>query len=455
MPSSKLPSKSIRLKRLIEAGYFPAELPPPFVTYGFSRYRAFIAARWPTEATNYKCTMFEAFSVPRYTGARRRLGILNPISYFGLAREISENWAFIRDFLRQSRVSAFRPVYDLFGERAFFGIDFRRVDESEADILARYDSCLKTDVTRYYPSIYTHAIGWALFGKENAKASLGKPPYKNSLGDRLDTLVRKCQDNQSVGIPIGPDTSRILGEIIGVAIESRLKGELPCFEERSLRYVDDIAIGFSAEESADHLQSVLMSALSYYELDINVDKTTVIGRNATTPPEWIPTLRQFRLGRGTKYKRETLDDFFKTAIILSEEHPKESVLPYAVKRSRSFRVDNELWPYYESLLLRVARKNATAIPAVTQILVERNYEGYPISRDRVGRFVSDLIRTNAPVHHDFEVCWSLFLAKALRMNLSESELQPVLGRNSASCALIVLDLRSRGLVPSSIDIGTW
>ena len=62
---------------------------------------------------------------------------------------------------------------------------------------------------------------------------------QNLLGDKLDRLVRKGQDNQTIGIPIGPDTSRILSEIIAVGIEKKFIDLSGLEEDRVFRYVDD------------------------------------------------------------------------------------------------------------------------------------------------------------------------------------------------------------------------
>jgi hypothetical protein len=78
---------------------------------------------------------------------------------------------------------------------------------------------LKTDIARFYPSIYTHSIPWALHGKDAAR----KDKEYKLLGNRLDLWMRETQDKQTGGIPIGPDTSFVVGEVIASAIDLRLK----------------------------------------------------------------------------------------------------------------------------------------------------------------------------------------------------------------------------------------
>ena len=57
--------------------------------------------------------------------------------------------------------------------------------------------------------------------------------YDPPLGARLDKAVRKGQDNQTVGIPVGPDTFRVIAEIVAVSIDARVQAELNCRQTAS------------------------------------------------------------------------------------------------------------------------------------------------------------------------------------------------------------------------------
>ena len=78
---------------------------------------------------------------------------------------------------------------------------------------------LYADFARFYGSIYTHSIAWALHGQDEARAD-----EKTMLltGNQIDRLVRNTQDRQSMGIPVGPDSSLVMAEIIGAAIDQKL-----------------------------------------------------------------------------------------------------------------------------------------------------------------------------------------------------------------------------------------
>jgi hypothetical protein len=82
---------------------------------------------------------------------------------------------------------------------------------------------LATDLSQFYPSIYTHSIPWALHTKSVAKA---KPNDYSLLGNVLDLAMRNGQDKQTIGIPIGPDTSLVIAEAILSSVDVQLKGAI-------------------------------------------------------------------------------------------------------------------------------------------------------------------------------------------------------------------------------------
>ncbi|MBV8894791.1 RNA-directed DNA polymerase [Bradyrhizobium sp.] len=380
---------------------------------------------------------------------------MNPINHFKISELISSEWKEIRDFLKKSKISEFKPIFDMSGERTFFQIDFDLIERRTVELLSKYRSCLKTDISRYYHTIYTHSIPWALHTKAYCKANYTQSAFKATLGDRLDKAIRDCQGRQTIGIPVGPDTSRVIGEIIGVAIEQEIAKQLLSADERSIRYVDDIHIAFDERDSVDGLLGIITKAFSHFELDINIEKTSLLGVGEVVRPEWIAALSNFRVSAQADRQQADVEHYFKTALFLSEENNRDQVLVYAIKRSRSFRIVEAVFAYYVTFLLRLCRKDSSCLPAVVQILVESNHLGKVLDRSLIQKFIVDIIRFNAPIHNYFEVSWVLFLAKALRVVLKNSDLKDVFGAESSVCALLLMDLNSRKLIDGGIDTSYW
>lgn len=322
------------------------------------------------------------------------------------------------------------------------------------EILAMHPSAVKTDISRYYPTIYTHAIAWALYGKAKAKSNLYDKAFNAQFGCRLDKHIRDCQGKQSVGLPIGPDTSRIVGEIIGVALERELHKKIEELNLRALRYVDDLTIGFSSSESADAIVSKMQTAFAHFELDMNIEKTKVLGIGESLAPEWIIPLRK-PYSRLKAITSNEIEEFFKTALYLAQENQKDSVLKYALKRSRSFIFDKVSWIYYQNWILRVTRKHPECLPSLAQILIEKRNLGHSIDRKIVQKFIIDMIEINQNLHNHFETSWSLFLAKGLSIPLDCQILESIAGMNSSTCSLICFDLSQRGLSNGKVNTKKW
>jgi hypothetical protein len=93
---------------------------------------------------------------------------------------------------------------------------------------------LQTDINQFYRSIYTHTIPWALHSKPTAKVNRTLA----LLGNKIDYWVRMGQDQQTVGIPISPDTSLVLAELIMHRCDEELESKLPRVV-RGHRFIDD------------------------------------------------------------------------------------------------------------------------------------------------------------------------------------------------------------------------
>lgn len=450
-------TRSERLRRLLEVGYLAEELPPPFVSSSFARLRGSLLREWIAEPTFDKFrSRPEQFTVPRYGAARRRVTIPNPINYFRLAKTIADEWIAIRNYIASSKITEFRPILDAEGPRSIFKLDFGIIQRRTAEILAEYDYLFKTDITRFYGSIYTHSIAWALYGKDRVKQMMFTSAFKSSLGNQLDIELRNGQENQSIGIPIGPDTSRILSEIVAVGLERVLQPLLTNLDKRSVRYVDDFLIGFDEGENEEQVAAALEAAMSHYELDINVSKTRTLGKRGVENIEWVPELRACRVRRlNPEYQRYDLERFFTLALFYAAENEGEAVLKWAVKRARAFKIHTDNIPLYFDYMIRLTRKSLSALPALAQSLIEARSDGVPIPTDRVEKFLRDVIRVHARVGHAFEVSWALFIAKGLRIKLTRAILSDVFKMESSLCALLCMDLNSRGLVAGGIDEATW
>jgi len=151
-----------------------------------------------------------------------------------------------------------------------------------------YNAMLKLDVSKCFDSIYTHSIAWAVYGKEAVKENIN--PSKKTFPGRFDSLMQRMNHNETNGIIIGPEFSRLFAEVILQSIDRRVERELkyasPPLRHRVdyeiFRYVDDYFIFFNEDSHRGIIESTLQHALKEYGLYLNVSKAKVYDKPIIT-----------------------------------------------------------------------------------------------------------------------------------------------------------------------------
>lgn len=312
---------------------------------------------------------------------------------------------------------------------------------------------LQTDVLSFYHAIYTHSVPWALHGKNIAKRnrSTSDPAV---YGNQIDALLRGCQDGQTIGIPVGPDTSRIISELILCAVErqvgpaqfSRLAG--------GYRYMDDFFLCFESHVDAEAFLAALRDAVLGFDLQLNAAKTRIIDALSFNEERWPAEIAQLRLGRTGDDQRREIIRFFTEAIYLAKSLPDESIASFAVRKSSRTLVQRSNWDIYEPFLLRVARENSNCLDSVVKILCTYAAAGYPMS-SRVNDFAERMIEEHAPYNHHYEVTWTLWLCRSLSIRLGVRATQLVARIENSICACLVYMLRGRTLLTGRGAVSDW
>lgn len=152
----------------------------------------------------------------------------------------------------------------------------------------RFERLYKFDIQSCFDSIYTHSFTWAVSGgKEEYKKHLnGKA---KSFGDDWDNIMQKMNYNETNGIVIGPEFSRIFAEIILQYIDKKVKQTLLVagynFNEHycCYRYVDDIFFYYNDEKVLEKAMSTFEDLLHEYKLCISKEKSIDCQRPFITP----------------------------------------------------------------------------------------------------------------------------------------------------------------------------
>ncbi|RUO26595.1 hypothetical protein CWE09_07795 [Aliidiomarina minuta] len=148
----------------------------------------------------------------------------------------------------------------------------------------KFHSMLQVDVSKCFPSIYTHSIGWAVKSKRLAKS---KPRARGNFDGEFDNLMQLTNYRETNGIIIGPEVSRIFAEIILQKIDLNLVDRMkPSYQVSKdydfRRYVDDYFVFFRSENVKRAFTKALESSLLEYKMYLNEAKTTIVSRPFAT-----------------------------------------------------------------------------------------------------------------------------------------------------------------------------
>jgi hypothetical protein len=451
-----------RLEALLARGYLPKELPPPFTSADFASKIPAFSPEWTAheagltaqQRRNYPpISNYARFDMARKGHSRRMLGVPNPVNQYHLAREITGHSEEFDEIAGRSRISLTSAKISGDGRRAVAMPKLSLLSEKRIEAYATARAILQTDVLSFYHAIYTHSVPWALHGKRVAKRnrSTTDPAV---YGNRLDALLRSCQDGQTIGIPVGPDSSRIISELILCAIEeqvgplqfSRLAG--------GYRYMDDFFLCFASHVDAEAFLAALREAVLNFGLQLNSSKTHIIDALSFNEESWPGDIAQLRIGRSSDEQRRDLMRFFTETIRLSKSLPDESIASFAVRKTSRTVISRENWALYEPFLLRIARENSNCLDSVVKLICTYAAIGYEIS-DKVKDFAESMIEEHAPYNHHYEVAWVLWLCRSLSIRLGERATQAVARVENSLCACLVLLLRSRTLLTGRGPVSDW
>lgn len=149
---------------------------------------------------------------------------------------------------------------------------FASEDQVRLEKKFRYQ--LSLDVSKCFDSIYTHSISWATKSKDEAKETINAL----SFGNQFDKVMQQLNHNETSGICIGPEASRIFAEIILARVDMDTQGNLKKqgvydgedYECR--RYVDNYYVFSNSAEMAEKVEHELALKLREYNLHLNAGK---------------------------------------------------------------------------------------------------------------------------------------------------------------------------------------
>ena len=452
MPACGGSFRIAHLDELLSKGYFPAELPPSFTSTDFAHFAIANLATLPAGFRAPTRAKLCRYSLARASSKFRRiLGIPNPLHYLPLCEAIVNNWAAISGIFQLSAIARSTPTRHPQRARAVSPRHERSVLPSfQAYGRAGCRAIVRADIAEFYPSLYTHAIPWACHSKPIAKVNHSTTLF----GNLLDKLIRDSQDGQTMGIPIGPDTSFIIAELVLARCDETLKARYPAVV--GLRWIDEFELLTPERGEANQLLAALQQVLGDFELRVNPRKTAVSDLPVEFEPNWIGELRAFSFRDSAVGQANDLIRYFDYVTSYLTEHPNEHIVKYALGRIRTIKPHPSNHSLLQSLVCQAASFEPGAIREALQILFyAETRRGLTVDRSLLELTINRIAEVCAKVGYHYEVSWCLWAAIKWNLALNKNVANSVSGLGNSVVAILALDANHLGLFGGQLNTQAW
>ena len=430
-------------ERMLENGFYPENVPPSFWVENL--HELYLRYQSPHDYISTVATEHTRFNSSKRNRQRRIFSVSNPIFILDCIKFFLERAEEIEEHFSISDDSCSKPVFSAEGSRALKIDSFGEFYLKRRDRFADSRYIVKCDISRFYHSIYTHCIPWALHGKLTAKSDR-KTDSKNVFGNRLDFILRQAQDGQTVGIPVGPDVSRIISEIIAIRIDSMFRMNAGP-ETPMLRLVDDIYIGADDQDEAHRLLGLMREAIRNLELDVNDAKTVVLDASRDVESPWPAHIRQ-KLDNFSHFKKSLETELIYAIdeiVSMSFSNNDDGVIRYALRIIDNDVIWFKYWGAIEPFLIRCCISFPHSIDYVAQIVAAKLKFG-GINTARWEHVLNKSIKQNADYGHDFEVSWALWLINKLNVRVDKVVFESIFEKCGSLPMIAALDVHKRGNV---------
>ncbi len=136
----------------------------------------------------------------------------------------------------------------------------------------KFSNLRTLDVTKCFFNIYSHSVTWAVKEKSFSKHNSNRYSFEG----RFDQLMQKSNYNETNGIPVGPELSRIFAEVIFQRVDLNIIEMMkPLVFEKDYtfrRYVDDFFLFANNPETLNQVEQCVQICLEEYKLYPNALK---------------------------------------------------------------------------------------------------------------------------------------------------------------------------------------
>lgn len=221
---------------------------------------------------------------------------------------------------------------------------------------------------------------------------------------------------------MGPDTSRIVAEILLSGIHGNEAFKKAIGDHLAYRLVDDFFIGFEDEATARKCHDALRRALWDYNLYLNETKTRIFQAASIFGDGWKYEIDNFPVPSDPPAKqRDAVQRLLEIALQHCDARQDAQPATFFCRRLLSMEIILENVPFIRDCTLRVARDFTVCLKFAAQFVTQ--YRSLLMDSDSlrvIKQWARLVIAAHASRGHDLEVSWILFICGVLGLSIDKS-----------------------------------
>lgn len=435
----KLKQKDI-YEWIMSNGYYPESyvLPPCF---NVTRYPNFGKKYFHVTSSNGKgyypkTSNLAQIHFPKSNLADRTFSIIDPEIHCDIAYEIAHNWKKVLQiiFNPKNLVHSYSfpiPVdtnqLGVIGNLRSGRMIYEFIEMAENDVSSesfQYAYLVKADIKNFYPSVYTHSLSWAFHGKSHVRAKKRRHNY-NYVGNRIDRLFQRANDDHTNGVAIGPSVSDVVTELLLARVDTLFSKSLTSPEKYlAVRFKDDYRILCQSESDAKLIVKSLQNALREYDLDLSEEKTVIHRLPDGLFRPWVSKYHASNPKPKEEYTYKQFKEVYLSVIATDREFPGTGIVDRFLADivtkdyKPNFAISKKTVPNIMSLLMMLATLRIKSFPKILGVIeaIMRSANNIWYT-EQIGKYLANYLHTLASNERDnrYQIIWILYFLKSNKM----------------------------------------
>ena len=398
------------------------EIPPIFSTASFTPTVATHLAKIDYRKGAYSGYDQVEYKLTRFNSVSRLLSLPHPLPHTKLCLELYEHWGNL-DYIQSNPNSQIKPQQYSDGRVIIMNGYGDSVEKANRQLNEAFGKRYRvvTDIANCFPSIYSHAVPWALVTQEVAKTKKA-PKYADEWFNRIDRHLRACRRDETQGVAIGPGTSSIVAETILGRIDEQLRPDFSF-----VRYIDDYICHCESEDRAEEFVRRLEQAAAKFKLQLNIKKTEYTRLPQPVTDSWIVEMAP-HLPAGDDLSSFDAFRFLDFSVSLAKRYPSGSVMKYAASVVANGKIRFGSHAEILNYLMSLAFHEPALLPVLSK-LVKSSYLtilGTKLDLFDTSTKLNAIVCENARLGRSDGMCWGLYYLGRAETLILEQTAQAVL-----------------------------